>query len=154
MYKRQVVEDANFEARAMKRKVELVYPDDLGLVRLYSELVRSAVENIVRNGLRYAPEGTSVIVRAELLDRDGRPGVSISVRDRGPGVPEAELEEIFKPFYRTESSRSRDTGGTGLGLAIARKAALAHGGDIRAVLPPGGGLLVEMWLPIHPQGRV
>ncbi|HQL02123.1 MAG TPA: ATP-binding protein [Synergistales bacterium] len=149
-----VVEDANFEARAMKRKVELVYPDDLGLVRLYSELVRRAVENIVRNGLRYAPEGTSVIVRAELLDRDGRPGVSISVRDRGPGVPEAELEEIFKPFYRTESSRSRDTGGTGLGLAIARKAALAHGGDIRAVLPPGGGLLVEMWLPIHPQGRV
>jgi signal transduction histidine kinase len=68
-------------------------------------------------------------------------------------VPKAELEEIFKPFYRTEASRSRDTGGTGLGLAIARKAALAHGGDIHAELPPDGGLLVEMWLPVHPPGQ-
>ena len=145
-----VAEDANFEARAMKRDVVLIYSDDLGPVRLYSELVRRAVENIVRNGLRYAPEGTSVTVRAERRDREGRPGVSILVLDRGPGVPKAELEEIFKPFYRTEASRSRDTGGTGLGLAIARKAALAHGGDIHAELPPGGGLLVEMWLPAHP----
>ncbi|HCR37867.1 MAG TPA: ATP-binding protein [Synergistales bacterium] len=144
-----VVEDANFEARAMKRRVELVYPDDLEPVRLNSELVRRAVENIVRNGLRYTPEGTAVSVKAERRTRGGRSGVSVTVLDKGPGVPEDELEQIFKPFYRTEASRSRDTGGSGLGLAIAQKAALAHGGDINAELPPGGGLLVEMWLPLR-----
>lgn len=92
-----VVEDANFEARPMKREVKLDYPDDLGPLKLYSELVRGAVENIVRNGLRYAPEGTSVTVMAQHLDRDGRPGVSISVLDRGPGVPEAELGRSSSP---------------------------------------------------------
>ena len=144
-----VVEDANFEARVIKRRVELVYPDDLEPVRLNSELVRRAVENIVRNVLRYTPEGTAVSVKAERRSRGGRPGVSLTVLDKGPGVPEDELQQIFKPFYRTETSRSRDTGGSGLGLAIAQKAALAHGGEINAELPSGGGLLVEMWLPLQ-----
>ncbi len=68
-----VVEDANFEARVIKRRVELVYPDDLEPIRLNSELVRRAVENIVRNGLRYTPEGTAVSVKAERRSRGGGP---------------------------------------------------------------------------------
>ena len=89
----------------------------------------------------------------EERERGGRTGISIRIRDYGPGVPENELARIFQPFYRTEAARSRDTGGTGLGLAIAQRAALAHGGSITAENAPGGGLSVELWLPASsPQG--
>jgi two-component system sensor histidine kinase CpxA len=80
-------------------------------------------------------------------EREGRFGVSIRVRDFGPGVPESELSRIFQPFYRTEAARSRDTGGSGLGLAIAARAAFVHGGTVKAENVPEGGLAVEMWIP-------
>lgn len=142
-----VVEDANFEARAVNKRVVLTCPDKLQPIRMNPELVRRAVENIVRNAVRYTPEGTSVSVAVVPGSGCDNKGVAIRVTDQGPGVPEEELENIFKPFYRTETSRSRDTGGSGLGLAIAHKAALAHGGRIHAELPDGGGMLVEIWLP-------
>jgi signal transduction histidine kinase len=141
-----VVEDANFEARAVNKSVIMTCPESLEEIRMNPELVRRAVENIVRNAVRYTPEGTSVSVAVE--SGSDNKGVVVKVTDHGPGVPEEELELIFKPFYRTEASRSRDTGGSGLGLAIAQKAILAHGGRIHAELPPGGGLLVVMWLPV------
>lgn len=142
-----VVEDANFEARAVNKSVILDCPDKLQPIRMNPELVRRAVENIVRNAVRYTPEGTSVSVAVVPGSGCDNKGVAIRVTDQGPGVPEEELENIFKPFYRTETSRSRDTGGSGLGLAIAHKAALAHGGRIHAELPDGGGMVVEIWLP-------
>ncbi len=141
-----VVEDANFEARAVNKSVIMTCPESLEEIRMNPELVRRAVENIVRNAVRYTPEGTSVSVAVE--SGSDNKGVVVKVTDHGPGVPEEELELIFKPFYRTEASRSRDTGGSGLGLAIAQKAILAHGGRIHAELPHGGGLLVVMWLPV------
>ncbi len=141
-----VVEDANFEARAVNKSVIMTCPESLEQIRMNPELVRRAVENIVRNAVRYTPEGTSVSVAVE--SGSGNKGVVVKVADHGPGVPEEELELIFKPFYRTEASRSRDTGGSGLGLAIAQKAILAHGGSIHAELPPGGGLLVVMLIPV------
>ena len=67
--------------------------------------------------------------------------------DRGPGIPEAELDAVFRPFHRLESSRSRETGGTGLGLAIARTLARAHGGDVTLSSRPGGGLVATLSLP-------
>jgi len=142
-----VVEDANFEARHSDRGVVLDAPESLGPVPLNPDLVRRAVENIVRNAIRYTTEGTFVEVCVEERERGGRTGISIRIRDYGPGVPENELARIFQPFYRTEAARSRDTGGTGLGLAIAQRAALAHGGSITAENAPGGGLSVEFWLP-------
>lgn len=142
-----VVEDANFEARAVNRSVFLKAPANLEPMTINPDLVRRAVENIVRNGMRYTSEGTGVEVSVVLREKAGRSGVSIRVRDQGPGVPESELERIFRPFYRTETARSRDTGGTGLGLAIAQRAASVHGGSIEAENAPGGGLAVELWLP-------
>lgn len=142
-----IVEDANFEARAVNREVVLSAPEYLDPVKLNPELFRRAVENIIRNGLNYTPEGTSVEVAVDIRSRSGHAGIVIRVYDHGPGVPEKELDLIFKPFYRTETSRSRDTGGAGLGLAIAQKSVIAHGGEIHAELPPAGGFVVEMWLP-------
>lgn len=148
-----VVEDANFEARPSDRGVVLDAPESLHAVPLNPDLVRRAVENIVRNAIRYTNEGTFVEVCVEEREKEGRTGVSIRIRDYGPGVPESELARIFQPFYRTEAARSRDTGGTGLGLAIAQRAALVHGGSITAENAPGGGLAVELWLPApSPQG--
>jgi len=71
----------------------------------------------------------------------------IRVRDQGPGIPQEELERVFEPFYRLESSRNRDSGGTGLGLTIARDIAQAHGGSLRLANPAGGGLEAILRLP-------
>ncbi|NLI96518.1 MAG: two-component sensor histidine kinase, partial [Synergistaceae bacterium] len=141
------IDDANFEARAADRGVVLEAPEALPPVPMNRELVRRAVENIVRNALRYTAEGTRIEVRVTEREKEGRPGVSIRIRDFGPGVPEGELPRIFQPFYRTEAARSRDTGGTGLGLAIAQRAAAVHGGSVTAENAAGGGLSVELWLP-------
>jgi signal transduction histidine kinase len=85
------------------------------------------------NGLRY---GGHVEVDVE----DGDEMLSVVISDSGPGIPEAELEKVFKPFYRGEPSRSRSTGGTGLGLSIARSMARLHEGDVMLRNRPEGGL--------------
>lgn len=71
----------------------------------------------------------------------------IIITDSGPGIPEQQLEAVFEPFYRLETSRSRETGGTGLGLSIARNIALSHGGDLQLVNSPEGGLKAILSLP-------
>jgi signal transduction histidine kinase len=105
---------------------------------------RSALErllqNLIDNAVKYAG-GAELIVRRD-IDR-----ARLTVADRGPGVPEAELDRMFEPFERHEPSRSRSTGGLGLGLAIARSIAQAHGGSIRAENRDGGGLAVTVDLP-------
>jgi len=83
--------------------------------------------------------------RARLVASEGR--VDFVVEDDGPGLPEDQLERVFAPFYRVESSRSRDTGGVGLGLAVARDVARAHGGDVVLANVPGGGLRATLSLP-------
>jgi signal transduction histidine kinase len=108
-----------------------------------AELLRRAVENLIRNAIRYAPPGTAVEVS---LARDGAEA-RIQVRDHGPGVPEEALSRIFDPFYRVEGDRNRDTGGAGLGLAIARRAVELHKGKLLA-RNAHPGLLVEIDLPL------
>ena len=78
--------------------------------------------------------------------RDGGQ-LEISVCDDGPGIPPEELEKVFEPFYRLESSRNRDTGGTGLGLSIARDVAQAHGGSLALRNRSEGGLEARLTLP-------
>jgi len=99
------------------------------------------IQNLIDNAVKYAG-GAELLVRHE-IDR-----ARVTVADRGPGIPEAELDRMFEPFERHEPSRSRSTGGLGLGLAIARSIALAHGGSISAQNRPGGGLEVTVDLPL------
>ena len=108
-------------------------------------LLRRAVENVLRNAIRYAPEGSLVSVEA----RSSANCRIVRIRDRGPGVPEEMLEQIFRPFFRADDDRSRYTGGTGLGLSIAQRAVRLHLGDIKA-RNAGPGLEVEIRLPHQP----
>ena len=137
----EVAADAGFEARAKGRHVTLAA--DPCTVLGDAGLLRSAIENVVRNGVRHTPEGAAVEVE---LHREGDDAV-VLVRDSGPGVLEADLERIFRPFFRVEGGRERQSGGTGLGLAIAERAVRRHGGTVTATNLPTGGLLVEIRLP-------
>jgi signal transduction histidine kinase len=110
-----------------------------------AELLRRAIENVLRNALRYTPPETAVDVRLAIATAGGDSDVCLVVRDRGPGVPEAALPHLFLPFYRVEADRERSTGGVGLGLAIARRAVELHGGHITA-RNAQPGLEVEMRL--------
>ena len=147
---KEVAEDADFEARSLNRAVQVVSSDKCSIKGI-EELLRSAVENVVRNAVRYTPEGTAVEVA---LSRQNGHAV-ISVRDRGNGVPEEALEKIFRPFYRTEDARDRQSGGgTGLGLAITERAVRMHGGSVQAVNAPDGGLSIELKLNLNHDPRL
>lgn len=137
-----VVGDADYEARTTGRRVEASTLPELTL-KGHAELLRQAIENVVRNALRFAPEGTAIEIT--LADRDG--ALALTVRDHGPGVPEEKLDEIFRPFARLSTARERQTGGVGLGLAITERAVRLHGGRVRARNAEGGGLSVEITIP-------
>ncbi|MCC7242131.1 MAG: HAMP domain-containing protein [Acidobacteria bacterium] len=141
---RGVTDDAHFEASQQHKVVDLRVATEVRLPA-DAQLIASAVDNIVRNGVRHTPPGSRVEV---LVDRTESHAV-IRVRDHGPGVPATEVERIFSPFHRVEPGRNRDTGGVGLGLAIARRAVAVHGGTIAAENANGGGLCVTVRLPLH-----
>ena len=143
---REIVMDADFEARARKRSVKLESPERCLLVG-NEQLLRRAIENVVRNAVQYTAEGTEVNVALACSEQSA----VITVRDHGPGVPENALGEIFKPFYRVDEARDRDAGGVGLGLAIAERAVRLHGGTVDAANAAGGGLVVTMRLPVSKQ---
>jgi len=148
---REVAEDADFEARSQNRSVQVVSTDDCSINGV-EELLRSAVENVVRNAVHYTQEGTAVEVALRKQNGAGDNFAVISVRDRGNGVPEEALDKIFRPFYRTEDARDRQSGGgTGLGLAITERAVRMHGGTVKASNAPEGGLSVELKLLIPSQ---
>lgn len=137
----EVANDAGFEARARNRHVAVVEADAV-TVEGFEDLLRSAVENVVRNAVRHTAEETTVEIS---LRRDASQAV-LSVRDYGPGVPENMLAEIFQPFRRVASNNFE---GAGLGLAIAERAVSVHRGTIRAANAPQGGLIVDIALPLH-----
>jgi two-component system sensor histidine kinase CpxA len=112
------------------------------------ELLHSILENLIRNAIRYTPEGTSVELDLSKQLDAGVWCAILSVKDHGPGVPEANLTDIFEPFFRVEDSRNPETGGTGLGLAIASRAVHLHHGTIRARNLSRGGLEIEVRLPL------
>ncbi|SPH18258.1 Osmolarity sensor protein EnvZ [Defluviimonas aquaemixtae] len=110
------------------------------IARIRPKSMRRALRNVIENGLRYGGEVEVAVKRTGEM-------IELCVRDRGPGIPEAEQERVFEPFYRIEKSRSRDTGGAGLGLAIARTIIHGHGGSIELANRTGGGLEVRIRLP-------
>jgi signal transduction histidine kinase len=104
------------------------------------ELLRRAVENVLRNAIRYAPAGSVIEVRLNKAKH-----TLISVRDHGPGVPADALDKIFRPFFRMEADRGRESGGVGLGLAIAKRAVILHRGRIWAErAEPGLRISIEL----------
>ncbi|MFI5104644.1 MAG: ATP-binding protein [Terriglobales bacterium] len=140
----QVVDDANFEATAEHKQVTATQLQPCSL-RGSMELLRSGVENVVRNAVRYTAENTAVEVTLRV-----RMGTAVlTVRDHGPGVPESELQHIFEPFYRVSEARERSSGGVGLGLSIADRTVKLHGGSVRAE-NLADGLLVTIELPLLP----
>ena len=116
-------------------------------------LLEQAVSNLVENGIRYSDDGGSVGVRVETGEMSGEPCIAVRVSDGGIGISEQDREKIFERFYRTEKSRSKETGGTGLGLAIVKHAALYHGGDIDVESTLGVGSTFPLRLPLEPSGR-
>jgi two-component system sensor histidine kinase CpxA len=140
-----VLDDAKFEAAATGAEItyrpgaEIKVNGDPGMLR-------SAVENVVRNAIFYSGETGKIEVR---LDKANNEAV-VSVRDNGPGVPESALPLLFKPFYRVDDSRGTNTGGMGLGLAIVRNAVAMHGGSVAAKNVSPHGLEVELRLPLIP----
>ncbi|HHF7343818.1 TPA: two-component system sensor histidine kinase CpxA [Legionella feeleii] len=141
----QIIEDANFELRNTKSGVILRKSQDYKLF-LDERLIHRAIENIIRNALRYAAPEPQVIV--SLQSNEAHSEIHINIEDNGPGVPEEQLERIFNPFYRVDTSREKKTGGYGLGLAIAQQAIKLHHGNIQAMNRKEGGLLVRISLPI------
>ncbi|QXE85948.1 HAMP domain-containing protein [Geomonas nitrogeniifigens] len=139
----EVARDADFEACAGNRHVRFTSTVQVTLMA-NRELLSRALENVVRNAVKYTAEETAVEIT---LERE-REEALIMVRDCGPGVPEGQLGDIFRPFYRVAEARDRKSGGTGIGLAIAEKTVALHGGAIAAHNLAEGGLEVEIRLPL------
>jgi len=148
-----VAEDAEFEAQARHCHVGTVISEGDWAVRGNPSLLHSAVENVVRNAIRYTQEGTSVEIELGSVAGEKGPEALVAVSDSGPGVPEDALAKLFEPFYRLDDSRGRLTGGAGLGLAITERAVRFHGGRVVALNRPGGGLRVEIRLPLATRGQ-
>lgn len=142
----EIVEDAEIEAR--QRGCRLVYESrDEKRVEGDENLLRSAIENVVRNAVYYTHSGTEIRVTLSAEPESAPDKIVLSVSDCGPGVPEGDVENIFKPFYRVAEARDRQTGGVGLGLAIAARVVGLHRGTIQAANRTGGGLEVRIELP-------
>jgi two-component system OmpR family sensor kinase len=146
-----VVGDVRFEAEAANIRLDVLIPEQLRdrtelILNGNPDLLRKAIENVLRNAVRFSRSGQAVTLR--LNCPADAPGVlRIEISDQGPGVPDAALERIFEPFERLEQSSSDS--GFGLGLAIARSAVKTHGGKIWAANRAGGGLIVTLQLPME-----
>ncbi|HEX9256129.1 MAG TPA: ATP-binding protein [Candidatus Angelobacter sp.] len=137
-----VIDDANYEAKPLHKEVRVLELAPC-VVRGSSELLRSGIENVIRNAIRYTAEGTAIEVSLTTrLD-----SAVVTVRDHGPGVPDSELQHIFEPFYRVGEARERSSGGVGLGLSIADRTIKLHGGSIRAE-NVNDGLLITIEIPL------
>ncbi|QIL91368.1 histidine kinase sensor domain-containing protein [Microbulbifer harenosus] len=146
-----IVDDARFEFP--DRPIQTHLPDSAGLHNSSHQAVGQALENILRNALRYNPVGRAVEVALEDCQlASGERGFQVTVKDCGPGVPEDLLETIFRPFYQADPSRNArgtESGGVGLGLALARRQLKAVGGQVVASNRSGGGLCMTISLPAN-----
>jgi signal transduction histidine kinase len=138
-----IIEDCTIEANARGCHLRVLGSSD-AIVRADRELLRRAVENVVRNAIVHAPEGSHI----EVDVHSSATSASVSVRDFGPGVPSNALTDIFKPFYRVDEARNSSKGGIGLGLAIVQRAVNIHHGSVWAE-NASPGLRVCMDLPLE-----
>ena len=143
----EIAVDGNFEARARSCMV-CVGPVESCVSTGVPDQVRRAIENVVRNAIRYTKAHSQVEITMRREGESPSTTAVIQVRDYGPGVPDTDLAKIFQPFYRVPSSDGSTTTGTGLGLAITERIVRMHRGAVRAVNAPEGGLIVELTLPL------
>lgn len=143
----EIAIDAGFETTSSDRGVRLVECAACTLTGA-RDLLRSAIENVVRNALKYTNPGTVVQIR--LMRPSGGHAATIVVEDEGPGVPSEDLAHIFEPFYRVEQARERQSGGAGLGLAITQQVVGLHGGSVSASNREAGGLELRITLAVDP----
>jgi two-component system sensor histidine kinase CpxA len=136
----EVARDANFEG-ALKNCAVRLQGAAAVPINGNRELARSAIENVLRNAVRYSPRDAHV----DIVVTPAAAGIEVLIRDRGPGVPAADLTRIFEPFYRVAESRDRDSGGEGIGLAITAQVMKTQGGSARAANIQGGGLEVRLF---------
>ncbi|MCF1427898.1 MAG: ATP-binding protein [Shewanella sp.] len=137
----QVLDDAEFEAEQQFKLLHIDIPEQLELVH-NPRLISRAIENLLRNAIRYAS------ARINLVAKPAGDWLEICIEDDGPGIPSQELGAIFRPFYRPDSARERESGGWGLGLAITQAAIQAHGGVVKAENASLTGLRVQIRLPL------
>jgi signal transduction histidine kinase len=144
-----IIKDCDFEAKSKNKQVSFNYKQSW-TVNANVELLRRALENIIRNAIHYTAINTKVDVTIEAIqDQNKDNAFEVSVCDQGKGVPEDKLDSLFEPFVRISEARDRDSGGYGLGLAIAKRAIEFHQGSIVASNRKTGGLCVEIILPIN-----
>jgi two-component system sensor histidine kinase CpxA len=139
----EVVDDARLEARADNKTVEFkpaVQAEVLG----NHELLRSAIENVIRNAIRFTDNASQVDVGLEVRSAQA----VVTIRDQGCGVPDSELEKIFEPFHRVPGANDKGSTGGGLGLTIAARVVTVYGGRVSARNAPDKGLIVEIALPL------
>jgi signal transduction histidine kinase len=142
-----VVENASYEARSRNCNVRAVSVEEASAYA-NAELLSSAMENVVRNAIRYTNCGTDVIVMLERQQDEAGSAATVTIRDFGPGVPEDKIPSLCMPFYRVDPARSNESGGMGVGLAIADRAVRLHGGSLTLRNHPQGGLEVTIRIPI------
>ncbi|MCG6552155.1 MAG: ATP-binding protein [Candidatus Magnetominusculus sp. LBB02] len=145
----EIAADVDFEARNTGRSVVVKAAQSPLMINGNRELLRQALENLLRNAVRYTADGTAVELSLRKRESVSRLWATIEIIDYGPGVPEPELKDIFRPFYRVNEAHERQSGGAGVGLAIADRAVLLHGGRLTARNTSGGtGLTMKMDLPL------
>jgi two-component system sensor histidine kinase CpxA len=143
----QMIPDAQYEAS--QRQCSLIFHavNDCA-VQGNRHLLYRAMENVLRNAIKYTNPGTEVEIRVTTeQDKAGHAVSVVEVSDRGPGIPEAEIDAIFRPFYRVDRARSQETGGFGVGLAIAERAVKLHGGQVSGRNRSGGGAIIRVQFP-------
>jgi two-component system sensor histidine kinase CpxA len=140
----QLCADANFEGQVAGKSFSFQADTQQAIVDSAGDLLRKSFENILRNALQHTAENSQV--RVALSSHDSQ--FQVVIEDCGPGVPDADLDNIFGEFFRVDTARTRESGGYGLGLAIARRALLEHGGDVFAE-NTGTGLKITVSLPRH-----
>ena len=138
-----VSDDADFEARSRQCSVKAEIDENIK-VEGSEEHLRRAIENVVRNAVRYTDEGTEIEISLQRSESKGRKMALLKVRDHGPGVPEEALANLFSPFYRVAESRDRQSGGMGIGLAITDRAVRLLGGNVHAENAPDRGLIIRI----------
>jgi two-component system OmpR family sensor kinase len=143
-----IVNNSRFEAAQDEIEINFSAPlaNENVTIKGDAELMRRALENVIRNAIRHTPSGTSVDVALEIDKTSSR--CSIKISDHGPGIPADSSEEIFEPFVRLGQNKSH---GSGLGLSIAKRAVTAHNGTINASTDNGSGLTITMTLAVEPE---
>ena len=146
---RQLLVDTveNYRSRldSENQTLELEFDDQIGEFRFDRFRINQVVDNLIENAFRYAPDFTTLTLRAAYDEASSM--VECCVRDDGPGIPEKDVPHIFERFYRVDKGRSRETGGTGLGLSIMKHIIQLHGGTVRAESKQGEGTAIYFTLP-------